>query len=353
MGTNESFRQTQLSYVIAVTLAALIFLSLANLFPIVILDLYGRQNNANLIQAVFALFVKKTWFIGAIVLLTTIVLPFLEIVAILYIAIPLYFYQTHPPHFSSLQQRVIRLLPWIRPWSMIEVLFLGVIVSMAKLQGFANIIPGVALWALLLLMLAVFTAFFLLKKILRFGIVQVYSRRRARQIYNPNLNQCWAFLLGALAFYIPANYLAVMETRSVYAYSNDTIYSGVVYLWDTGSWGLAIIIFFTSIVVPFFKILALALLLICVQFKWIRRRSEQLYLYRVVELIGRWSMLDIFVVTILASLVQLQGLGQIEVAAGAGAFAAVVIFTMLAAQSFDPRWLLMTNVKTRMEAHKQ
>jgi paraquat-inducible protein A len=128
-----------------------------------------------------------------------------------------------------------------------------------------------------------------------------------------------------------------METGSLINYRKDTIMSGVVHLWKTGSWTIASIVFIASIIVPLFKLMALTVLLVSVQRRstwWPKQRAK---LYRMVELVGRWSMLDIYVVTILAALVQIRSLATVRAGAGAIAFGTVVVLTMFAAQEFDPR----------------
>jgi len=154
-----------------------------------------------------------------------------------------------------------------------------------------------------------------------------------------SVGRSWAYLLAATALYLPANLLPVMTTSSLGSHQNDTIFSGIVYLWQAGSYPLAAIVFVASIAVPVTKLLLLSLLLISLQRhdrRWARRRLQA---YRVLELIGRWSMLDIFVVTILAALVQVQNLAEVVPGAGAMAFGAVVVLTMLATHSFDARLL--------------
>lgn len=154
----------------------------------------------------------------------------------------------------------------------------------------------------------------------------------------PNsVGHCWALLIAAYILYVPANLLPIMETGSLFNYRKDTIMSGVVHLWKTGYWGIAAIVFTASILVPLFKMLALTLLLVSVQRRstwWPMQRAR---LYRLVELVGRWSMLDIFVVTLLAALVQIRSLATVKVGTGALAFGAVVVLTMYAAMRFDPR----------------
>jgi len=152
-----------------------------------------------------------------------------------------------------------------------------------------------------------------------------------------SIGRTWAFLIAACILYVPANVLPVMETGSLFGAQTDTIMSGVVYLWTSGSWPLAVVVFFASVTVPLLKMLALAFLLITVQRRSARHPHQRARLYRLVEYVGRWSMLDIYVVTILTALVQIQSLATIRAGPGAMAFGAVVVLTMFAAMAFDPR----------------
>jgi paraquat-inducible protein A len=152
-----------------------------------------------------------------------------------------------------------------------------------------------------------------------------------------SVSRSWALLLAACILYVPANVLPVMETGSLFGAQSDTIMSGVIYLWLSGSWPLAALIFFASVMVPLAKILALIFLLVSVQLRWRWAPRQRTQLYRVVEFVGRWSMIDIFVVAILAALVQFDALASIRAGSGAIAFGAVVVLTMFAAEAFDPR----------------
>jgi paraquat-inducible protein A len=152
-----------------------------------------------------------------------------------------------------------------------------------------------------------------------------------------SISRTWAFLIASVILYVPANVLPVMETRSLFGAQKDTIMSGVVYLWVSGSWPLALIVFIASVLVPLAKIIALAFLTVSVQMRSKWQPQQRTRLYRAVELVGRWSMLDIFVIAILVALVQLKAIATIQAGPAAIAFAAVVVLTMLAAMSFDPR----------------
>ena len=152
-----------------------------------------------------------------------------------------------------------------------------------------------------------------------------------------SLNRTWAFLISACLMYIPANMLPVMMTRSLLGTSNDTILSGIIFFWVSGSYGLAAIIFVASFLVPLFKLAALFVLVVSAQRRTNWRREERAKLYHLIEIIGRWSMLDVFVVALLAGLVRIQGFAEITAGVGIAAFGAVVVLTMLASLSFDPK----------------
>lgn len=157
-------------------------------------------------------------------------------------------------------------------------------------------------------------------------------------IRKPNsVVRTWALLIAAIIFYIPANLLPVTITTYLGSTQSDTIMSGVLFFMQTGSWGIAVIIFVASIVVPIAKLIVLAGLLLSIQRRSRWRPEERTILYRVTELVGRWSMLDVFVVTVLVALVRLGYLTTIEAGPGIVYFAAVVVITMIAAMTFDPR----------------
>ncbi len=155
---------------------------------------------------------------------------------------------------------------------------------------------------------------------------------------NPNsISRTWALLIAAAILYIPANLLPVLHTASLFGDEDDTIMSGVVYFWTSGDWPLAVIVFVASILVPMLKLGVLALLALTTQQRSDWRPLERTKLYRIVERIGRWSMLDVFVVTLTVALVRFRSLAVITAGPGALAFAAVVVLTMMASLQFDPR----------------
>jgi len=152
-----------------------------------------------------------------------------------------------------------------------------------------------------------------------------------------SISRTWALLIAACIMYVPANLLPVMITRTLLGVQQDTIMSGVIYFWVSGAWELAAIIFIASFLVPLFKLSAMILMTYLAQRRSRWRRLQRAKLYRIVEVIGRWSMLDVFVVSLLAGLVQIEGFASITAGIGVAAFASVVVLTMLASLSFDPR----------------
>jgi paraquat-inducible protein A len=152
-----------------------------------------------------------------------------------------------------------------------------------------------------------------------------------------SLGRTTALVLAALILYLPANLLPITVTTALGTRQADTILSGVIYFMQTGSWEIASVIFIASVFVPLAKLVILILLLVSVRFRWRWRPRDRTVLYRLTELVGRWSMVDIYVVTILVALVRLGAVATIEAGPAAVYFAAVVVLTMFAAESFDPR----------------
>ena len=163
-----------------------------------------------------------------------------------------------------------------------------------------------------------------------------------------SIQYAWAFLIAAAVCYVPANLLPVLRTTTFTGTDADTIMSGVVFLYTSGSWPLALVVLIASVMIPLGKLIALAYLLITVQRGSVKSNRDRIRLYRMVEIIGRWSMLDVFVDTFTVALVQLQPLMSVEPGPGVVFFMAVVILTVIAVQCFDPR--LIWDAGRRLEA---
>lgn len=158
---------------------------------------------------------------------------------------------------------------------------------------------------------------------------------RLRHERGNSVEVTWALLIAAVILYLPANTMPVMSVYLLGSGQPDTIISGAWHLLEAGQWPLALLIFVASIVVPLVKVFSLSFLLISIQRRSDWRPHDRMRLYRMTELIGRWSMVDVFVVAILSGLVQFGNLARIEANAGTLSFAAVVVLTMLAARTLD------------------
>src|SRR5690606_12230772 len=266
----------------------------------------------------------------------------------------------------------LRALSHLEHWSMTAVLFLGLIVAMVKFAGIGHltVAPGLyAFFALTFLLtgLSRITAGRLWRWAEDRDLVPIATRQDLKAYpawsacthcgfvqssRNSRCGRCAApvhkrkpnsrarvaaLVLTACVFYIPANVLPVMELRSIMGTSAHTILGGVIQLWQLGSWDLALIVFIASIVVPITKLLALVILLIGRRWRGNEVQRQRNRIYDMVELIGQWSMLDVFVVVLMAALANFPGLSQIIPGAGALSFGIVVVLTMLAALSYDPR----------------
>lgn len=349
---------------LALASAALILFALANWFPVLGMDVKGRHAEATLLEAALQLRTEGMSLIAGLVLFTTVVIPAMELSGVLYVLAPLKLGWRLPGQLA-----VYKLIHRLEPWGMIEVFLLGVMVALVKLAHMAVITPGWSLWLLggFVLLSAATSASLHPDEIWAWLADQPRSATHSGplcrchdcgwlapapahgQAHCPrcgsalhgrkpdSIARSWALLIAAVLLYIPANLLPVMYTSSLGSTQADTILSGVVYLWVSGSWPLALVVFFASIMVPMLKLVSLALLLISVQTRSRWRPVDRTRLYRVTELVGRWSMVDIFVVTMLVALVNLRPLASVDAGPGAVAFGAVVVLTMLAAEAFDPR----------------
>lgn len=355
---------------LALTLATLMVFLIANAFPVASVAVQGQVRSATLGEAVMMAWQTGHPLVAILCGLAAIVLPGLQIVLLLYILAHLCRRRTSVDLIPAL-----RLLGWIRPWSMVPVFVLAVLVALVKLAGLASVdlrpgMVGFAVLTVLITMLGRLTPHTLWRLAERERLVAVYRPeadprhaltachacgqvqplpggghgrclrcQAALHWRKPDwLARSWALLLTAAILYLPANMLPIMVIDSpLLGNSQHTILGGVIELARLGSWDLALIVFIASFVVPLGKMLALACLLLATQLGWRGSLAARTQLYRVVEFVGQWSMLDVFVVLLLTALAHFSGLMTIEAGVAAGAFGMVVVLTMLSAMAFDPR----------------
>jgi len=357
---------------LALYLAALVCLALANTYPFLSLKLSGRMEENLLISGSVALWKAGMGELGLLVFLTSILFPAITIIGMLYILVPVRF-NRRPPGMSM----VFRFVKTTIPWSLLGVFMLGVLVSFVKLMDLATVIPGVSLFSFVALMVFSVAAYSNLDESLLwprtahpaveagrgetaleqgFATCHVCSMlvpytsdathahstcQRCNNLVHPRKNnsitRSWALICAALLLLIPANLYPVMTVIRFGQGEPNTIMSGVIHLIESGMWGLALIVFFASIVIPFLKLSVLIWLMVMVQKKSSWRPHDRTRLYRVTEVVGAWSMVDIYVIAVLVALVNLDALATIKPGVGAVYFAAAVISTIFAANSFDPR----------------
>lgn len=363
-----------LSRTLALYLSTLVLFVLANSFPFLSLQLGGRVVETSLFSGGWTLYQLGMPDLGALVLLTSVVFPLVAILGMLYLLIPAVAGFTAPGIGV-----VYRLVHTITPWSLVGVFLLGVLIAIVKLQELAEVITGISMYALaaLLLVYSAARASFEPRdlwravvasggalsaegEVQRMGYLNCHScgwlmpadgavshcGRCSTPLHHRiphSVQKTWALLFSATLLFIPANLYPVMTVIRFGQGEPSTILGGVLHLIEEGMWGLAMIVFFASIVVPGVKLVVLAYLLISVQKKSDWRARDRTQLYRVTEVVGAWSMVDIFLVGLLSALVSLDALSTIRPGIGASFFALVVVLTMLAAHSFDPRLIWDNN----------
>ena len=363
---------------LALYFTALILFLIANAFPFLSLELGGRVVENILFSSGWAMYELGMGELGVLIILTSILFPFIVITGMLYLLIPARMGTAAP-----FMAQVYRIVDSIGPWSLVGVFMLGVLIAIVKLQDLANVITGPSLIALALL-LVVYTAArasfdphdlwsstkhkpsgishddIASRKILNChtcgflslhtGELQTCDRCTSPLHHRKHnsIEATWALFASALILLIPANVYPVMTVIRFGQGEPSTILSGVLHLIESGMWGLAMIVFVASIVVPVMKLTILFFLLISVHKKSIWRPRDRTLLYRVTEMVGAWSMVDIFLIGLLSSLVRLDSLSTIRPGIGAIFFAGVVVITMFAAHSFDPR-LIWDNIKEKQQ----
>lgn len=225
-------------------------------------------------------------------------------------------------------------------WCMPEVFMVGVIVSMVKITSMADVEFGPSFYFYISFMvLYILTLLHLDRFQVELVLIDEPHTKKGRINSGQRVQWTWALLLTSIVLYLPANLMPIMTTRFLGVDSPSTIVGGVITLWHHGSYMIAAIIFIASILVPIFKMLAIAYLNYSVQTNSRASVKQRYILYRITEMMGRWSMIDVFVVAILAGLVQLGSTMSVYPGSAVIAFCAVVVLTMLAAMSFDSRMI--------------
>jgi len=356
---------------LALNITALVLFFIATSSVLLTVSRAGQTHLADLFTGPVGLEQSGWWELSAVVVFTTFAAPLAKVLAMIAVLVGVQLREP-PGELRGLFAWVERL----RPWSMIEVYLLAVFVAFVRLGALAHIELGPALYALAALMLTMVAADATLDSE---AVWEALDRRHSqtvrpvRQGWQPGMQRrlgcdtcrfvtrtipgehcprcgfrlhirkpnsiarTWALGLAALLLYIPANVYPVLTFTKFGSGQPNTILGGVRELLEAGMWPLAALVFFASVVVPGIKVAGLTLLLLMTQSGSRRRLRDRTRLYRIIDHIGRWSMIDIFIGSILVALLQFGAIVTVVPGPGAIAFAAVVILTMLAANTFDPR----------------
>ncbi len=365
-------RRNGLERSFALTVCALVLLVMAFAAPLMDLEYQGRTQRAHLVTGIVQL-----WRIGfeplaVLIAFTSVIAPLVGLVGLLAVVLPLALNKPMA-YIAPLYRRVMIL----RPWSMLEVYLLGMIVAYVKMSQLASVDLGLgamALGALIPVLIGGYDS--LDARVIwqswdasqaadppespspgptvltcptcgyavaaesgegdaRYHCPRCHDRFARRLPFS--LQRTWALVITAALLYVPANVWPMMHIDKMGHAEDDTILAGVGELINDGMWQIAALIFFASIVVPMLKIVGLVYLMLAIQLEWPSRRRSLHRLYRIVEGIGRWSMIDMFVTSLLVALVQMGQIATIVPGPAATCFAGVVVLTMFAAMSFDPR----------------
>lgn len=363
---------------LGLVIAGLILFAITQLFPFMAFKMEGREEISHLATGALQLWRQGFSELGVLVFFAAILAPLMKLLSLLAVLWPL-----HRGRRPAYLPRLFRFVEVLHPWAMMEVYLLGVFVAYVKLIELATIEIGLGLFsfvALILVMVAIdwmLAADAVWEKIapakalqarpdeaatpgplLERGLIGCHAcglvvaaadREHAHGQRCPrcgaalhrrkpdSLARTAALVLTAAILYIPANAYPVMTVTSFGHGEPDTILSGVKVLIEEGMFPLALLVFFASVTVPMLKLAGLSYLLLSVRRRSRWRLRDRTVLYRIIEGVGRWSMIDVFMISILVALVRLGSIATIEPGLGAVSFAGVVIVTMIASEMFDPR----------------
>ena len=351
---------------LALYITALMLWMIANLFPFLGIEVGGIFHENLLYAGGWALYQNGMGELGLVVFLTSIVFPLVIILGMIYLLLPARL-GIAPPQAG----RIFQLIRTLEPWSLISVFMLGTLIAIVKLGDLATVVPGLSLAAFSTLLVVYTlarsqfdseTLWHRIEEIktLDTAVTSIGSDDKVLHCHicgglqtkghscnrcgapihhriEGSIEQTWALLFSAVLMLIPANIYPVMTVKQLGKGSPDTIFSGIIHLIEGGLWGLGLIVLFASIIVPVAKLLSLSYLLYSVQTNSNWKPKDRALLYRVVEVVGSWSMVDVFLVGLLSGLVSLGLLANVTPGIGASFFGAAVILTLLAAHQFDPR----------------
>lgn len=352
----------------ALTVAGLLLFVISNVFPFLSVELSGVSYSTTLLSGVGAMLAREQYLLGVLVLGAIFIFPLLELLCLSFL-LSTYAMQVRIPG----QRTALSILVALRPWSMLEIFLLSIIIALVKMSDYFTFDPGPGLYSIFPLVFCLVGAnrYFNKHKLWNWILEHNVFYKDASATYAA-CEQCRALLdtsvlahhdqcprcykkvhvrkqhsfqkalaltISAAILYVPANVYPILYSTRLGETQGDTILSGIANLFESGLWVLALIVFVASILVPVLKILTMSVLLYSVRFRSKRFIKYKTETYRWIEFIGRWSMVDVFVVILLVALVQFGFIADIEAGEAVIAFGAVVILSMLATEAFDQRLL--------------
>jgi paraquat-inducible protein A len=376
------YKHNAIQKALVLSLTGLLLYLPANLLPLLTFSVLGIDTRSSIVQACLSMFSQQQYVIGVTVALTTLVFPLLVLSGLLLITLGLTWQWQ-----AAWMPRFFRMYHHLTEWAMTDVFLVGVLITIVKMSHTAAVTFNPGFFCFIGLVVATVTSHtvidrqlfwslmekeeplppamtenalpreessavddFLLchscHKLLPADYTQItgsHNCPRCSHLLHPrkqnSIHRTWALILTACILTIPANLLPIMEVEHFGIAERSTIMDGILYFFQEGSYGIGLVILIASILVPLFKIIGLAIILLSIHFRWHSWLRHKAIMFRYIEFIGRWSMLDIFVITLLCSLAQFGFLSTIQAAPAAFYFTGVVLSTMFAALSFDPRLL--------------
>ncbi|MFC3093408.1 paraquat-inducible protein A [Alteromonas sediminis] len=344
------YRNFQTEFVLGLSIAGVLFLLLSLPYQFLSFASNGQKREINLTTGLETLVSLDFLSLAVITALATLILPGLTLIGLATLSFCRKF--NHRPRWLA---RVYRSVLQLIPWSMAEIFLVATLVSLVKITDLATIEIGIGFITFCLFIVCMSFSLFYFDRISYHEWLQPSRQPDAAPLSTHqrqySIQRTWALLLTACILYIPANTYPIMVTNLFGESEPSTIMGGVITLWQSKSYPIAIIIFFASVVIPIAKLIILAWL------NWtVMRQSDMLKqhrtrLYYITEWIGRWSMVDVFVVALLVALIQLGNTISVFPGQAALAFCAVVFFTMIAAMTFDSR-LIWQQRERLFEQHR-
>ncbi len=376
------FTKDSIDKTLVISLTGLLLFIPAMTMPIMTFTVMGLKGTGSVVDAVIALFQQQYFFVGLMVLLVSVLFPLVKLALLFHVA-----YSLKKERYSASLPLVFRAYKHVSEWGMVEVYMLGILVSIIKMFSMAAIQYNVGFFSFTALVLITVTSTVVIdedlfwkqieqkkapghNKVSKDGLESLYETAlhaglircedcgklvkqvrvktdevlrcpRCRAVLHSrkpaSLSRTWALVLSAAIFYLPANILPIMRVDFMGTPDDSTILDGIIYFFQSGEYFVGGIILTASVLVPLFKIIGIILILCSVQFHWhgwLRHKSQ---MFRFIEFIGRWSFLDIFVIALLGAMVRFGSLTSIAADPAAPYFTAVVLATMFAALTFDPR----------------